>query len=168
MADSKNSKAVNAWVDFLSTKKSRWSRGVVGVRWCCAPFFFSSDSCVVSRFVCVCVCLVFCACSPCVPPSPLLAVTDLVDKDFKLVFIDTEARFGEVMWTLLDNNILSVPIFNKHTHKFVGAVDLLDLLTYAVTVFSETMLLSDGFVSHLRDEKKLDDEKYGVKFLAGR
>lgn len=54
-------------------------------------------------------------------------------KDFALISVDKSTPTLEVLKTLSKNNIQSVPVYDPEVKKFIGSIDMLDLLN--VTVF---------------------------------
>jgi len=49
------------------------------------------------------------------------------------------------LWTLIKHKVQCVPVFNEATKKYIGLVDILDLVEYISTVAGPAMLKSDFF-----------------------
>jgi len=56
--------------------------------------------------------------------------TDLISHAFKV---------------LIDNKILSVPVYDVKGHKFVGLIDVIDIVAHAITVLQESELMGGEF-----------------------
>jgi len=55
--------------------------------------------------------------------------------------------------TLIDHNILSAPIYDVKSHKYIGFIDMIDLLTLAINVLTETNNISAHELSQIKDSK---------------
>jgi len=63
-------------------------------------------------------------------------VADLIPKDFQLIFSNAEDKVTDVLKILSKNRVLSSPVFDKSTSTWLGFLDILDLLSLAVFMFS--------------------------------
>jgi CBS domain-containing protein len=88
-------------------------------------------------------------------------VKDIIqqDKDFNFKIVDANDTVAEVINTLGQNKILSVPVRDSSTGSFVGIVDMLDLITLCVTKFSKVSLLALDSYQQMEEfaEKKVKD-----------
>jgi CBS-domain-containing membrane protein len=84
-------------------------------------------------------------------------VKELVPPTLSLTIVDSQANFKQALNTLAGKKVLSAPIFDREERKFIGLVDVADLLAYAITLFAERELRSlqltvqDFSVKSIRD-----------------
>jgi len=65
-------------------------------------------------------------------------VEELIKHSTKpLVYVENTATVEQAFKCLTENNILGAPIFDKKQNKYVGLVDMIDILTFLVKVFHE-------------------------------
>lgn len=75
-----------------------------------------------------------------------LKCSDLLPKHFSLVYCKSEALVPDVLEVLTKFKLLSLPVYDSEQKKWLGFVDLLDLLE-VIVFLSEAGELLDGFVS---------------------
>jgi len=54
----------------------------------------------------------------------------------RIITVTADTTIGSVFKTLVENKILSAPVFNTKTHKWVGFVDMVDLVHHALNVLN--------------------------------
>jgi CBS domain-containing protein len=55
----------------------------------------------------------------------------------EIISIDSKQSLVESFEVLLDNNILSAPVYDKESHEYIGFLDVRDLISFVVFVFDE-------------------------------
>jgi len=87
--------------------------------------------------------------------------SDLVPKNFKLTTVKSTDYVVDVLQTMTERGILSVPVWNTSTSKYVGFVDMLDLVTVLVVLSGCKQLLDAlcskevDWVKYIEQEKKV-------------
>ncbi len=67
-------------------------------------------------------------------------VKELVSDKWPCVFVDSETTVEEVAKLLHDNNFLSVFVWSEDQKKFIGFVDVLDILEYVESFIIEDLM----------------------------
>ncbi len=63
--------------------------------------------------------------------------------------MDSKSNFFVCLWQLQKHNISSAPIFDAEKQEYVGLIDLLDMVTFALVVFEDRkMLYEREFLQH--------------------
>jgi len=68
------------------------------------------------------------------------SVKKLLKDKFLLAIVDSHANWQQTLETLTKKNVLSAPIFDRQQKRFIGLVDVIDLLAYATTILNEINL----------------------------
>jgi CBS domain-containing protein len=58
----------------------------------------------------------------------------LIPEGFTLCFVSSTALLGDVIKTLANNKISSIPVMDEETNQFTGFIDMIDLLTLVVVM----------------------------------
>jgi len=77
---------------------------------------------------------------------------------FSIAFVETSDTVSETIKVLVSNHISSAPVYHSRLNKFVGFIDMLDLVGYALAKLY-------GARSNLTEE---DTERGGEEFLSSR
>jgi CBS domain-containing protein len=65
-------------------------------------------------------------------------IRSLVEKKPKLITISEKASLGDAMKILNDNQILSLPVVNERSKKFLGFIDVLDITGFVLTTWKQS------------------------------
>jgi CBS-domain-containing membrane protein len=66
----------------------------------------------------------------------------------EVVQIDSKANFFICLWQLQKHNISSAPLYDAEKKEYVGTVDLLDMVTFALVTFEDRKMLYERELLH--------------------
>jgi len=55
-----------------------------------------------------------------------------------IITVKSTDTISHAFQTLIDNKVLSVPVYNVKEHMYIGFIDVVDIVAHALTVFKET------------------------------
>jgi len=70
--------------------------------------------------------------------------SDIMNKPKELIFVNSNEKIPDALKKLVSNNITSVPVFDQKQNKYIGSVDMLDLVGVMVSM-AKTKDLADVF-----------------------
>jgi len=72
------------------------------------------------------------------------SVQELLPEEKRIITVTTDTPISQVFKTLVEKNILSAPVYNTKTHKWVGFVDMLDIVHHVLNVLKISQSELDG------------------------
>jgi len=81
-------------------------------------------------------------------------VIDVFPRPPKIIQLDSNGKLYDEFLVLIQNNILSAPVYDVATQKYIGYLDIRDLVSFVVFVYDE---------QKVQDDSRLEDLiKHGV------
>jgi len=81
-----------------------------------------------------------------------IKVEDVAVKGKEIVIVEASDPIPHILNTLVKNNILCAPVYDKSVEKFIGLVDMLDLVTFIVETVDCVESLSSDYVKFLQKD----------------
>eukprot|EP01112_Ceratiomyxa_fruticulosa_P008294 TRINITY_DN2147_c0_g1_i4.p1 TRINITY_DN2147_c0_g1~~TRINITY_DN2147_c0_g1_i4.p1 ORF type:complete len:315 (+),score=46.60 TRINITY_DN2147_c0_g1_i4:441-1385(+) len=81
-----------------------------------------------------------------------IKVEDVAVKGREVVIVDAADSIPQILNTLVKNNILCAPVYDKNSDKFIGLVDMLDLVTFIVETVDCVESLSSDYSKFLEKD----------------
>jgi len=82
------------------------------------------------------------------------SASEVIPPKQKLISVKSTDLIPKVLKILIENNIYSAPVYNKTTKTYTGFIDLVDIVSFIVGIFTETELLGEDFDLFLLEEKQ--------------
>lgn len=91
-------------------------------------------------------------------------ISKVIPKQQKLIRINSSTTIPKAFSVLIEHNIYSAPVWNEKENKYVGFLDLVDIVTFVHDIFSETEILGEEFDLFTIDTKqKIFSQEYAGK-----
>ncbi len=84
----------------------------------------------------------------------------------EVVHIDSNSNFFVCLWQLQKHNISSAPIWDAAKNEWVGIVDLLDLVTFALVTFEDRKLLYERELLHFAANDLVNKPELNAHLIA--